>query len=85
MKKLLAFVLCAFMLFSAAACGGNGGGGGGKTKIVFACNAGYQLDFEKRVKEFNKIHPEIEVEVQGIAAASWGRCCRPSPTTLRSA
>ncbi len=72
MKKLLAFVLCAFMLFSAAACGGNGGGGGGKTKIVFACNAGYQLDFEKRVKEFNKIHPEIEVEVQGIAAASWG-------------
>ncbi|MFR6056376.1 MAG: hypothetical protein ACLUHK_07335 [Eubacteriales bacterium] len=35
MKKLLAFVLCAFMLFSAAACGEQRRGG----EIVFACNA----------------------------------------------
>ena len=72
MKKFLAVILSVLMMFSVTACGGGEDGGNGKTKIVFACNAGYQLDFEKRVKEFNKIHPEIEVEVQGIAAASWG-------------
>lgn len=73
MKKIwlcVLFLLCSVLI----SCDGTetGGKDGGITTIKFVCNAGYVAEFEGRIAEFEKLHPEINVEIQGIAASSWG-------------
>ena len=72
MKKvwLLLLVLMCFTLISCNDSTENGNGD--VTTIKFVCNAGYVAEFEERIAEFETLHPEINVEIQGIAASSWG-------------
>ena len=84
MKRLIAvcfsivFTLC--FALALVACGG----GDSKNKIVFACNSGYLLDFQERIEEFNKIYPDIEVEIQAINAGSWGEMLQTISTDIAS-
>lgn len=71
MKKAISLGIASLMLFAGASCGGTGNSGGPE-KIVFVCNSGYVLEFEDRIEEFNKIYPDIEVEIRGITASSQG-------------
>lgn len=68
-KKSLTLIVASLMLFGSVGCSTPDNG---KTKIVFACNSGYVLEFEERIEEFNKIYPDIEVEVKGYTASSQG-------------
>lgn len=72
MKKvwLLLLVLMCFTLISCNDSTENGNGD--VTTIKFVCNAGYVAEFEERIAEFETLHSEINVEIQGIAASSWG-------------
>ena len=40
--------------------------------LKFVSNAGYVAEFEERMDEFHELYPNIVVEVEGIAASSWG-------------
>ena len=86
MKKLIAVLLSAVFAvcfgLTLVACGG--GSDGSKEKIVFACNSGYLLDFQERIEEFNKIYPDIEVEIQAINAGSWGEMLQTISTDIAS-
>ncbi|PSL05148.1 carbohydrate ABC transporter substrate-binding protein (CUT1 family) [Haloactinopolyspora alba] len=57
---------------SLAGCGGSDGGSTkGALSFVYMGDAEQQDQFEKLFAEFNKVHPEIELDAQGIPSGNW--------------
>lgn len=71
MKKNLVLILVLVLGFIGISCSADENDDNQVT-IKFVCNSGYVSEFTARITEFNKIYPNIKVEVEGISAASWG-------------
>ncbi len=78
--KSLSLILLVAVLAIVAACSGNGNSdkgtngtaGDASSTITFSGFASSAGGFEARALEFNKLHPEIKVNIQGVPANSWG-------------
>lgn len=79
MKKFITVLIALCFLFTGVACGKTDNK---KEKIKFVCNVGYYDAFVERAAEFNKIYPDIIVDIQPITAASWGEILQSISTDI---